>query len=96
MSLFPTDMGFPPSKQCHEELFLIFVPLIIYIVYITITFSTHTRARARIHACTHTCAYRILHTFVLQGRRVIEEGIITDTVRAVAKSSQSLFIATFG
>lgn len=59
------------SKQCHEELFLIFVPLIIYMAYITMTPCPHT------HRHIHTCPLHS-HTFVLQGKKVIEEETIID------------------
>lgn len=83
MSSFPTDMGFPSSKQCHEELFLIFVPLIIYIAYITVSQLSYAP-----HALTclpHT------HAFVLQGRRVIEV-TITDTTTPVLCTIISAFL----
>lgn len=84
VSSFSTDMGFPSSKQCHEELFLTFVPLIIYIAYITVSqFSYAPHAR--------TCLPRT-HAFVLQGRRVIEEVTITDTTTPVLCTIISAFL----
>lgn len=69
MSFFSNDMGFPSSKQCHEELFLIFVSLIIYIAYITITFSTCARTHTHKHTHTLTAYSHICSTGKESNRR---------------------------
>lgn len=75
MSLVLTDMWWPSAQQCHEELCLIFVQLIIYIASILLAPSFHTST----HQHTRSpCA----QTFVPKGKEETEQETRFDTESA--------------
>ena len=72
MSLVLTDMWWPSAQQCHEELCLIFVQLIIYIASILLAPSFHTSTHQ--HSCS-PCA----QTFVPKEKEEMEQETRFDT-----------------
>ena len=89
MSSFLTDMWSPSSQQCHEELCLIFVQLIIYIASVLMAPSSHTSTHQ--HTCS-PCA----QTFVPKGKKENKRQGLILIMQLYAEWTQNLLAEAFG